>query len=176
MATLQTEVHGLWLEDKLNASIKQQQQQREGFVAKWPLRVRETCTSNTVHIYQAGSMHCWQRSILHGTTLIIRLPSFKSFEAIVPTGYIKCSSEFLNFHHSFDKSTVEIVFVKIGVLKQLTSPGQSIKTIRTGSHTEINYCGPQVQYFAYMYIAALPSCISSLLSTFWLFQVYLGDA
>ncbi len=32
------------------------------------------------------------------------------------------------------------------------------------------YCGPQVQYFAYMHIAALPNCVSSLLTTFWLFQ------
>ena len=38
------------------------------------------------------------------------------------------------------------------------------------------YCGPQVRYFAYMYIAALPSCISSLLSTFRLFQAFLGYA
>ncbi len=36
------------------------------------------------------------------------------------------------------------------------------------------YCGPQVQYFAYMHTAALSSCVSSLLSTFWLFQAFLG--
>ena len=41
------------------------------------------------------------------------------------------------------------------------------------------YCGPQatqVQYFAYMHIAALSSCVSSLLSTFRLFLAFLGYA
>ncbi len=38
------------------------------------------------------------------------------------------------------------------------------------------YCGLQVQYFAYLHIATLPSCFSSLLGTFWLFQAFLGYA
>ncbi len=43
-----------------------------------------------------------------------------------------------------------------------------------GYHTV--YCGPQVQYFAYMHIAALPSSFSSLLGTLSFFQAFLGYA
>ncbi len=45
-----------------------------------------------------------------------------------------------------------------------------------GSPCTKYYCGPQVQYFAHMHIAALPSCVSSLLGTFWPFQAFLGYA
>ena len=60
----------------------------------------------------------------------------------------------------------------------MTNPGSS-KMLRfssvRGSHLPDKY-SPQVQYFAYMHFAALPSCVSSLLSTIRLFQAFLGYA